>query len=174
MPRGRTIFKFIARIALLDTEAMQRDPDGAGPLVSGYDEDFQEPVVIKRNSDDRVGDVLRKESLIEAPAQIDPRVFDAISQVLGGTSPNTDIELTFHFQNLEQLNLVDRDGIPKISIADRLDSIWTCDGRLVQDIPLPGLFVTQTRPAGWGLSLRNPQRNLLVVRFEDRDQGPQR
>ena len=175
MPRGRTIFRFVARIGLLDTAAMAADPDGAGPLTSGYDPVFKSPIVVKQDADDTVGQVLRIEKIIEAPCQIDPKVFDSINQVLGGTSPDASIELTFHFKDLERLNLVHGDGIPRISLADRLDCILTCNGEIVQDIPdPPGLFVSQVRPAGFGLSLINPRRNLLVVTLTDRDQGPRR
>ena len=175
MPRGRLLFPFICRIGLLDTVAMAGDPDGAGPLTSGYDDDFGEPVVIKRNEDDEVGEVLRIENFIEVPAQIDPKVFDQMTQVLGGTNEDAKIEITCHFKDLERLGFVDDDGIPKISKGDRLESIWTCRGKLVQRIPdPPGLYVTQVRPAGWGLDLRNPERNLLVITLEDRAQGPSR
>ena len=45
-------------------------------------------------------------------------------------------------------------------------------GRVVQLVHTPpGLYVTEARPAGFGLSMARPRRNLLVVTFEDRRQA---
>ena len=43
--RGRLINPFAAELAQLDTAATAADPDGPGPLTSGYDADFQETVL---------------------------------------------------------------------------------------------------------------------------------
>jgi hypothetical protein len=40
---------------------------------------------------------------------------------------------------------------------------------LVQSVRTPpGLYVTEARPSGFGLNMTRPQRNLLMVTFEDR------
>lgn len=171
MPRGRLIFPFVAQIAQLDTFAMGQDPDGAGPEISGYDLDFREPVGLPVDADDQIGVTHRVEKLIEAQCQVETRTFERLAQVLGGTSPDSAIELVFHFKQLEDAGLVDPFGVATIRINDRLVSIKDLSGNVVQEVRNPpGLFVSQSLPGGFGLG---PQRNLLIVTFEEREQGIQ-
>jgi hypothetical protein len=51
--RGRLVNAFLAEITRLDTVATAADPDGAGPLASGYDPDFKETVVLGDAGDRR-------------------------------------------------------------------------------------------------------------------------
>jgi hypothetical protein len=45
----------------------------------------------------------------------------------------------------------------------------------VQEIRTPpGVYITESRPIGFGLNLARPSRNLLLVTFEDRMQGARR
>ena len=44
--RGRLINPFLAELAQLDMAATAADPDGAGPLTSGYDSDFKETAMV--------------------------------------------------------------------------------------------------------------------------------
>lgn len=170
--RGRLINPFVIELAQLDTAEMDLDPDGsAGPLTSGFDDDFREPVVLLREdvTDDTTGVALRKETLIRVPCQIEPRSFQQLQQLLAGASPNTAIEVIFHFRDLEKLCLVDPDsGEALVRNNDRLCAIFGCQGELVQTIRNPpGLFATQVRPTfGLGRS-----RNLLIATFEEREQG---
>lgn len=171
--RGRLINPFEVELAQLDTAALRdEDPDGsAGPLTSGYDDDFREPVVILRDevADDTTGIPVRRENLIRVPAQIEPRAMAQLQQLLAGASPNAAIELIFHFRDLEELCLVDPDsGEAFIRNNDRLCAIYDCEGELVQEIQNPpGLYATQVRPNfGIGRS-----RNLLIATFEEREQG---
>lgn len=171
MPRGRLIFPFVVELAQLDTVQMARDPDGAGPQTSGYDFDFREPVVVKRSTEDNIGTALREERCARVRCQIEDKEFEAIRQVLGGTSPDSAITLVFHFKDLEAAGMVDDNGQATIRINDRLSKIFDCDENLIETIrDPPGLYVTSATSAGFGISRK---RNLLIVKFGEREQGIQ-
>ncbi len=171
MSRGRLIFPFIVELAQLDTVAMTRDPDGPGPETSGYDIDFREPIIIKANVDDVKGEALREETCIRLRCQIEDSVFEAVRQVLGGTSPNSKMTLVFHFKELEEKNLIDENGRAMIRLHDRLRAIYDCTGKLIETIPdPPGLFINDVTPAGFGIGR---QRNLLIVGLQERELGTQ-
>ena len=171
MPRGRLIFPFIVELAQLDTEAMAADPDGAGPLESGYDPDFREPVIIQENDEDVIGEGLRKERCFRFKAQIQDKEMEALRQVVGGTSPDSAITLVMHFKDLEKVGLIDDLGRATIRVNDRLTKIFKKTGKLIEVIPdPPGLYVVSVTSAGFGLG---PSRNLLKVKFQEREQGIQ-
>lgn len=172
MPRGRLIFPFTVRLAQLDTEATAADPDGAGPLTSGYDDDFREPVRVTQSTTDPAGDLKgianRVEKFVDVRAQIETEVFEQLQQVIGGASPGSRFVIVLHYKDLEDSDMIGEDGQATIRHNDRLDRIIDgCENEFVFRNP-PGLFVTQVMPGGFGLG---PNRNLLIVTFEERDQG---
>jgi len=171
MTRGRLIFAFLAEVFRLDAAAMAAtDPDGAGPLTSGYDPDFKEPVLVDAN-DDGIAEPLRREHPpVRIPCQVEPDAFDVLSMSASGNAPRSKLELVFHFRELERLSLVDpTTGDALIRPSDRLAAIYDLEGRLIQAVRTPpGLYVTESRPIGFGLHRARPSRNLLLVTFEDR------
>lgn len=175
--RGRLIFPFVAELARLDTQGIaEGDPDGAGPLTSGYDPDFHEGVLVD-GDDDGVGERRRRElPAVRLPCQVEPEAFDALRLFSAGNAPRSRIELVFHFGDLERQGLVDpASGDAMIRPGDRLAALFDTRGALVQRIRNPpGLYVTEARPIGFGLDLRHPRRNLLLVAFNDRPQGTAR
>lgn len=164
---------FLVEIAQLDVLETDKDPDGAGLLTSGFDDDFKE--TIPYDQPNAAGTVVtrtttRKENTICAPAQVSSKTFEALQQLRSGNSPDSVIELTFLASDLAQLDLLDSEtGLAKIKINDRLVAIRDCQGEtLIQRIPdPPGLFVTHVRPSGF----LGQSHNLFVVTFEDRAQG---
>ncbi len=168
--RGRLIFPFLVELAQLDTTATAADPDGAGPLVSGYDPDFRSTVKVLAVPTDQVGVDSRKESgPISIRAQIEPQQFEALEQMLSGESPNSRFQVVAHYKDLEAVGLVGADGRPLIFKRDRLTRILTTKGVLVEDIPNPpGLFVTEVQSRGFG---PGGARNLLLLVFEEREQS---
>jgi hypothetical protein len=172
MARGRLIFPFLVELAPLDTLATETtDPDGAGPLVSGYDETFRVPVKVAAGTSDQSGTTARVEgALVQVPAQIEPDQFEALAMMLSGESPSTNsFRVVMHYADLEVADLVEADGTPKVRKRDRLTRILNMDGDLVETIPdSPGLFVVRVMSRGWGLGGRAPTRNLLFVDFEER------
>ena len=169
--RGRLIFSFLAELFRLDTHAMATvDPDAAGPLETGYDPDFKEPVVVDQD-DDGIGERIRAErDPVRVPCQVDTKVFEELRMFASGNAPRSRIDLIFHFKDLERLGLVDAaSGDALVRPGDRLAALYDKAGALVQSVRTPpGLYVTEARPTGFGLNMARPRRNLLLVAFEDR------
>ena len=172
--RGHLIFQFLAEVFRIDTQAMAgTDPDGPGPLESGYDPDFKEPVLIDQN-DDGIGERYRLEfPPVRIPCQVETKVFEELRMLGSGNAPRSRIDLVFHYRDLERLQLVDATtGDALIRPSDRLGAIYDKAGALVQAVRTPpGLYVTESQPIGFGLHRAHPKRNLLLVTFEDRQQG---
>jgi hypothetical protein len=172
--RGRLIFPFLAELYRLDSQAMaMTDPDGAGPLTGGYDLDFKEPVLLDAD-DDGVAEPIRREyPPVRVPCQVEPEALEALRMLPSGNTPRSNIDLVFHFKDLERLGLVDAaTGDALIRPSDRLGALYDVMGDLVQAVRTPpGLYVTQARPSGFGLHRQRPRRNLLIVTFQDRPAG---
>jgi hypothetical protein len=172
MPRGRLINPFLAEIGRLDQVGTAADPDGPGPLTSGYDPVYRETVT--QPSADLIGTDSRKEwPLVQIPAQFHtgPTIGQlmALKETLTGNVSTAFLQVLMHFDDLERLLLVD--DVTKtalIKVGDRLNAVYTMDGDLIQMIPTPpGLYVTGAVPI-FGLG---GQRNLLEVSFASRDTG---
>ena len=176
MSRGRLIFPFLAELARLDTAATAADPDGAGPLTSGYDPDFKEPAAPDADRDGHGEPVRVEHPPVRVPCQVDTDVFGQLQMLAAGNAPRSDVELIFHFRDIERLGLVDAaTGDALIRPGDRLAGLYDLAGELVQAVPNPpGLYVVEARPSGFGLGRTRPRRNLLIVSFRDRKQGTRR
>ena len=172
--RGRLIFKFLAELHRLDTHTTAtEDPDGSGPLTGGYDPDFKESVLVDPDQDG-IGEPVRVEHpAIRLPSQVEPEAFDELRMFASGNAPRSQIDLVFHFKDLERLGLVDtQTGDALIRSGDRLGAIYDLAGELVQEIRTPpGLYVTEAKPIGFGLNRSRPRRNLLLVSFNDRQRA---
>jgi len=169
--RGRLINAFEVDLAQLDTTATEADPDGPGPLPSGYDPDFGE-VVVHTDPVDGDRESARKETHRRLPCQVEiGNNLEALQEMIGGDSPDSTMTLVFHFATLERLGMVDpATGEAMIRKGDRLHAIYErCTGKLVQIFRNPpGLFATKVVGTSYGIGR---SRNLLLVTFEDREQG---
>ncbi len=170
--RGRLVFPFLVELAQLDTAATELDPDGAGPLTSGYHEHFREPLQVLADPTDQTGVSARVESgPIQVRAQIEPAMFERLQMMLGGESPDSRFAIIVHYRELESKSLIDSvTGKPLIRKNDRLVRILNCDtGALIESIPdPPGLFIRQVQSRGFG---PGRTRNLLLIEFEERQQA---
>lgn len=164
--RGRLINPFLAEIAQLDTVATDADPDGQGPLTSGYDDDFKETVAYSAGAQPRV-DARQEKPLLRIPCQVEVSTLETLEQLGAGASPHSRLTLVFHFEHLEQVGLVDPvTGTARLRVNDRLEAIYSCDGELVHSVRTPpGLYAIEVQPQSFGLGL---SRNLLVVTFQER------
>ncbi|HTP30229.1 MAG TPA: hypothetical protein VMK12_31795 [Anaeromyxobacteraceae bacterium] len=166
--RGRLLNAFVAELAQLDVAATAADPDGSGPLASGYDPDFKETVLLPTGGS--VGTDARKEKpALLLPCQVEVGAFEALQELASGNSPASRVTLVFHFRDLEERGLVDpATGDALIRVNDRLVAIRDRHDSFVQAIRTPpGLYVREAQPQfGLGTS-----RNLLAVTFEQREQG---
>lgn len=169
MARGRLIWPVIAVLQQLDTDATAADPDGAGPLTSGYDDDFREPVVVPPVSGSDRGTVVRVETPLRLPCQYEPGNQEDLRMDATGRNPNSLVRLVFHFSDLEDAGLIDTDGRPLIRINDRLDEVRDYnDDSLIERFPdPPGLYATQVQSRSFGLSAL--KRNLVLVTFMERE-----
>ena len=169
--RGRLISPFLAQLNRIDLGAMAaRGPDGGASGGGGFDPDFKEPVLVDAD-DDGVGESWRIElPPIRVPCQVEPEAFETLRMVGSGNAPRSSLDLVFHFKDLERLGLVDQaTGDALIRPSDRLSALYDLGGSLVQTVRTPpGLYVTEAKPTSFGLSLRRPRRNLLIVSFQDR------
>ena len=162
--RGRLIFRFSAELHRLDARATR------------YDHDFKEPLRVDLEGDG-IGERLRSEHpAIRIPCQVEPQLFEFLSMKASGGDLRSDLDLVFHFRDLERLGLVDvASGEALIRPSDRLGAIYDRAGALVQAIRTPpGLYVKEARPIGFGLGRARPRRNLLLVSFHSRSQAPRR
>lgn len=166
--RGRLIFPFIVELAQLDTAATAADPDGAGELTSGYDDDFRTPLKVLADPSDQVGVSTRQESIVQVRAQIEPDQFERLNALLSGDSPRARFAIVCHFRDLERDGLVDATtGAALLRKRDRITRILTTKGALVRTIPNPpGLFCVEVQDRGFG---PGGMRNLLLLSFEARD-----
>jgi hypothetical protein len=172
MPRGRLIYPFVIELYQLDTAATDADPDGVGPLTSGYDEDFREPVKVLSDPDDQLGASARVESgPIYIEVQIEPNMYERLQMMLSGESPESRFVVIAHYDYLERNGLIEAaTGRPLIRKNDRLSKILQVNtGTLIEEIPNPpGLFIHQIQSRGFGLG---PERNLLLIAFEEREKS---
>jgi len=167
--RGRLINAFAAELAQLDPAATAADPDGPGPPSSGYDADFHETVLVPSPAG-RDQDARREKPLVRVPCQIEVQAFGELTELPTGNSPRSHLLLVFHFDDLEQLGLVDpTTGETLLRVGDRLVAIRDArSGELVQAIRTPpGLYLTEAQPQ-FQLGMR---RTLLLASFNERALG---
>lgn len=166
--RGRLIWPFLLEVHRLDYAAMRADPDAGGPETSGLDPIFKEPIRLPS------GEVARKElPPILVPCQPENQLYDQLQMVAAGNDPTSRFIFTFHFQDLEQMDLVDpATGNALIRTGDRASAIYKQDGTFIQKLTArsgKGFYCTEAQPASFGLS--GGERNLLLCTFEPRDQS---
>lgn len=170
--RGRLINPFYAELEPLNTAATGADPDSTGPLTSGYDDDFKEPVQIP--DDTQVGEDARLEGpTLMIACQVEDGFNEQLRILMAGNAPQSRIVLVFHYKDLEAAALIDDlDGSAAVKINARLVAFRDFDTQdLIQKIPdKPGLYAEQAIPASFGLGRK---RNLLLVTFVQRDQAEQ-
>jgi hypothetical protein len=157
--RGRLIFVFYAEFVRVDAAAMT----AASPAM---DADFREPRAVATEPDG-IGVLARRElPPVKVPCQVEPEGFEALHMVGAGNQPASRVQVVLHFRDLESLGLVDAaSGRALIVPGDRMTGFYDRDGRLVETVDL---YVTEARPAGFGVGLLRPRRNLLVVVLEAR------
>lgn len=163
------MFPFMAELYRLDTAAMALGNPAAG-VPPGYDDDFKEAVLVDGDGDGVAEPLRREHPPVRIPCQVEPHTFEALHVTPSGNAPASEVELVFHFRDLERLSLVDAaSGDALVRPSDRLGGLYALDGALVQMVRTPpGLYVTEARPIGFGLNRRRPTRNLLLVAFQAR------
>lgn len=159
--RGRLIAPRVVEIAQLDSQATTEGPPGVNPI-------FKEPRISYDANGARTNG--RKESLIRLHAQIETGTYEKQRMQTTGNAPAAQLTLVFHFEELEELGLVDQEGRATLRVNDRLVAIYDREGcKILQSFPNPpGLYITELPPAAFGFG---DTRNLLVARLGDRAQA---
>jgi hypothetical protein len=157
--RGRLIFPFAGEFVRLDRTAMAEGSDAVDP-------DFREPRLAASEPDD-VGTLARRElPPVRVPCQVEDEAFERLRMTGAGNDPETRLQLVIHFLDLERRGLVDvSSGRALLVPGDRLMGLYDATGALVQAVDL---YVTETRPIGFGFGLLRPRRNLLLLVLEGR------
>ena len=170
---GRLIFPQIAVIYQLDTVATGADPDGAGPLTSGYDHDLGDVIPYDVGSPAVRTSSRREKAPIRVPVQVETEAdrYDVTQQVGQGNTLVREMKLVMHAADLKARGLIDDGGTPTIRRGDRLAEIrHKKTNALIMSVTLPhGLYVEEVRPCSFGLS--GGDRNLFLVRLSSRSQG---
>jgi len=168
---GRLIDPQIAVIHPLDTVSTDSDPDGAGPLTSGYDHDLGDVIPYDVGSPAVRTSSRREKSAIRVPVQVETERYDATQQVGQGNTQEREMTLVMHAADLKARGLIDADGMPTIRRGDRLAEIrHKKTNALIMSVTLPhGLYVEEVRPCSFGLS--GGDRNLFLVILSSRSQG---
>jgi len=161
------IFPVYAVIARLDPAGTRADPDGAGAIASGYDDDFGEPTLLPGASAAvPVGTSARKElAEVTIPCQAEEGLTEQMQMTPAGDAPMTRMVLTMHKKDLSRLGLI-TDNVAEIRKGDRLVSVTNKTGTVLWSAP--DLYVTEVRPADFGLG---DTWNLLLVQVDVRQQG---
>ena len=169
--RGRLVDPFLCEISRIDTAATAAlDPDGAGPLTSGYDADFKEPTRTSNATAQGSGTVATVyKTAVRIRAQVEVGTFEKMQAFFTGNSPDIKMVLISHFKELERAAMVDANGRAMLRVGDRLDGIYTLKGQLVQIMTTP-LFCVQPEGTSYGIGLH---RNLLALYFEARSKAVQ-
>ena len=135
-------------------------------IVSGYDDDFKEIVVVSAPT--RTSERQEQDSIF-VPSQIESPSLEMLEQMAAGNVPDSKMMLVWARKDLEELHLiVPETGECLVRVNDRLVSIRDKCMNLIQAIRSPpGLYVTEVRPT-WGIA---GHRDLFVVTLDDREQG---
>jgi hypothetical protein len=178
--RGALIWPMTIVIEQIDMHATRTDdPDGAGPLTTGFDDVFEEPVLVPAGEASpgvpQIGSVRGAEATVYGPeieleAQIEVDDFNILRQFASGDVPGFQIRCVIHYAELERLGLVGVDGSTTLRKNDRLRRIFDQAGELLLEVPYPpGLYLVHPQDRSFGLV--GGTRNLFVAHFEDREQG---
>jgi hypothetical protein len=165
--RPRIHHAFMAEIRMLDAVATRAET-GPAQLQSGFDDEFQEIVVVSTPAGRRHTE-RREQPPVFVPSQVEDPTFDVLRQLATGAQLDTKLTLVWAAKDLVRLGLiVPETGEPLIRQNDRLVSIRDRHLNVVQEIRTPpGLYVTEVRPL-WGIAQR---RDLWLVNLQDRAQG---
>ena len=136
------------------------DPDGAGPLTSGYDPDLLEPypyedtTVTTPEGEETVATTTRYNTPIRIPCQVEIRTSEELRQVFQGDAPVTEWVFVLHNSDLSRLGLLDMDCgcAPKLKTNDRIDRIEVLGspGKLAYRLKHV-LYIYRIDPGSWGM-----------------------
>ena len=166
----------ISRLDLQNTRRV--DPDGAGPLTSGYDADLREPHVYTDPARETRVDARRYLPAIRVPCQVEVKDFEQVRQRFGGDAPVTQMTFVLHVMDLRRLGYwltdtqCERGGGPALKTNDRIDRIERTGrpGEVVYPLK-EKLFIYELEPGSWGFGPSG--QDLVIVWTANRPGLPQ-
>ncbi len=179
--RGALVWPMFVEIEQLDTDATRTtDPDGAGPLTTGYDDVFEEPVIVPADEESpdipaigspRGAEATIYGTAIRLEAQIEVDDYNLLRQFASGDVPNYELRCVIHYFELELLGMIGADGSATLRKSDRLRRIIAKDAvTVLLEVPYPpGLYLKHPQDRSFGLL--GGTRNLFVAHFSSREQG---
>jgi len=158
--------KSIAVIHRLDPTAT-RSFDPPGEPTSGYDPEFDEPVVYDSGTS-RLS-ARHELPLVRVPCQVETPTFEHLQQFGPGIVENTALVIVTHRQDLQLLSLIDpATRACLIKKSDRVSAIerYGFPGVVQQPLAEDGLYVFEIRPGSWGFGPEG--HDLEIIFLEDR------
>lgn len=137
------------------------DPDGAGPLTSGYDPDLREPYSYEDTGEttpegeEKKFTTVRYAPPIRIPCQVEIKSNEELRQVVHGDAPVTEWVFVLHNRDLKRLGLLELNYgccAPALKTNDRIDRI--------EELRSPGkinhnfkekLYIYRIDPGSWGM-----------------------
>lgn len=179
MSRGALIWPMLVDIERIDTVATRTLPTPPGP-GPGYDDDFQEPILISPtavvpgvpNVGSPRGTISTQyQTAVRLHAQVEIVDFNLLRQFANGDAARCEVRLVFHYAEIETLGLLDATGAPTLRKHDRLRRILHArtEESVVEFADVPGLYAIRVEDRSFGLS--SGMRNLLIITYQDREQG---
>ena len=165
---SRLHHRFWIEFAQLDAISTRADdPDGAGPLTGGFDDDFGELLVFTTPAGARQSTRQDKPSVF-VPCNIASEKWEVLQQLMAGNSPDTSLQVIASRYVLQQMLLINPDnGECLIRVNDRALSVRDRCRNTVMQFRQP-FYVTQVRPT-FGIA-ETP--DLIVFTLEDRENFP--
>lgn len=163
--RGRLHHKFYAEIAQLDAvHTRTDDPDGTGPLTSGFDDDFDEIMVFTSPTTGRQ-EARVDQAPVFVPCNVIDTSWEALLQLMAGNSPDTKIVMVTHRRALEAMQLIRPEtGESIIRVNDRVVSFRDKCQRMIYQ-PRTPFYITQVQPT-FGIG---EKPDLVLFTCEDRE-----
>ncbi len=163
--RSRLHHKFFAEILMLDAvHTRADDPDAGGPLVSGYDDDFDEILVFTTPTGQREEARVDQPPLF-VPCNVASTAWEGLQEMMAGNSPTSRVELIVHRKDLEAMELMNTEtGEAIVRPSDKLVSLRDECMHYVYKFRAP-LFVVGVAPS-FGIGTTP---DLFTLSIDNRD-----
>ena len=167
---------------LSPTMTSRVDPDGAGPIVGGYDPILREPYPYEdttqttASGEEKAVTTVRYSPHVRIPCQVEIKTFEELRQTFSGDAPVTNMVFVLHNKDLKRLGLLfDGDAgcncVPKLKTNDRIDRVEVLRSPGTISHPFKEkLFVFRIDPGSWGMGPSG--QDLQIVWTSNRPATP--
>lgn len=168
------LFPSVVVLQRLDTRSTRLvDPDGLGPLTSGYDDDLREPIPYEEvdlvDDSKNLRTTVRYLPPLRLPCQVETRTFEELNQVYQGDATLTNMVFVLHRMDLQRMGLIGTDegcskfGGTLLKVNDKITAIEKQGFSGQSQLPLKfPLYVMAVLPGSWGMGDGHDLEMLLV------------